>query len=435
MSMLNTYNNENIIARGVIAGLLGVLNNDIRFEQAWANDDVEEVKCPWYYNQSGDERFMQDFYTHYADCNFPRPIDGNFDAIPRGVITYTGASIDSNRITNRFVKARYLKLVDGKLESFVSFMYSIPLTVKFDCELWVDNQLLALKIEQAIRETFYKTITFYMYYKGMRLGATAGFPEDYMTEKNINYSFEPDNRVKMTFNVEVETYQPVFDQTAEIKASNNIKGFAYNAYQHDEKSYGNIIMTEPSGNMTVPKGYPLWMEWNSNREGAIINRVNVYWSYAGANERNLIESSVLNNEYYVWNIPEGFNKSKNPIIMYEEDSSVRVRKIPTVSVIPNLTNNEITAESFSVLDPGYFNSDRPDSSIGVSLEMRNDSNRIVYSPDNTIWANIINYRLDSFLVESPVTFPATLDYKVIDVHVANTMKPTVYDSIKNITVV
>lgn len=198
MSILNTYNNENIISRAVIAGLLGVLNNDIKYEQAWANDDIEEVSIPWFYNQSGDERFMQDFYTHYADCNFPRPVDGNFDAIPRGVITYTGSTIDANRVTNRFVKCRYLKLVNGKLESFVSYMYSIPLTIRFDCELWADTQLTALKVEQSIREAFCKTVTFYMYYKGMRLGATAGFSEDYNVTKNIQYSFESDNRTKLS---------------------------------------------------------------------------------------------------------------------------------------------------------------------------------------------------------------------------------------------
>jgi len=43
MSLLNTYNNENVIARAVIAGLLGVLNNDIKYEQSWSNDDIEEV--------------------------------------------------------------------------------------------------------------------------------------------------------------------------------------------------------------------------------------------------------------------------------------------------------------------------------------------------------------------------------------------------------
>jgi hypothetical protein len=87
MSLYNAYNNENIISRAVIAGMLNVLNNSITYNQVWANDDIETVNVPWFYNQAGDERFMQDFYTHYASCDFPKMIDGNFDITPRGMIT------------------------------------------------------------------------------------------------------------------------------------------------------------------------------------------------------------------------------------------------------------------------------------------------------------------------------------------------------------
>ncbi|HPI82155.1 MAG TPA: hypothetical protein PK122_02915, partial [Candidatus Paceibacterota bacterium] len=62
MALYQKYNNEDILIRAVIAGLLDVLNNHIEYKQVWANDDVETIKVPWLYNQSGDERFMQDFY-------------------------------------------------------------------------------------------------------------------------------------------------------------------------------------------------------------------------------------------------------------------------------------------------------------------------------------------------------------------------------------
>ena len=94
---------------------------------------------------------MQDFYTHYAECLPPRPVDGNFDVIPRGIITYTGSTINAQRITSRYVQGRYVKEVDGKLESYVSFLYSIPLQIRIDCEIRVDRQITALKIEQELR--------------------------------------------------------------------------------------------------------------------------------------------------------------------------------------------------------------------------------------------------------------------------------------------
>ena len=127
MALQQRYNNEGIFARAVLAGLLNILNNNITYEQTWSNEDVETINVPWFYNQSGDERFMQDFYTHYSDCVPPRPVDGNFDQIPRGVITYTGARIGAQRITSRFVQGSFLKEVNGQLQTYRSFLYSIHL--------------------------------------------------------------------------------------------------------------------------------------------------------------------------------------------------------------------------------------------------------------------------------------------------------------------
>ena len=38
-------------------------------------------------------------------------------------------------------------------------------------------------------------------------------------DKLIEYSFQPANRIKLTFTIEVETYQPVFDPTTEMDAN------------------------------------------------------------------------------------------------------------------------------------------------------------------------------------------------------------------------
>ena len=274
-----------------------------------------------------------------------------------------------------------------------------------------------------------------MYYKVMRLGATAGFSEDYNITKNIQYSFESDNRIKLTFNIEVECYQPVFDQSTEMSANNKIKGFAYTLYEHDEKDYGNIFITNPSDNITVPKGYPLWIDWQSNKEGAIINKINAYWSYVDSSVRTLIEGSVLNNEYYIWNIPANFTSYKMPTVIYDESATISVHKTPVVSIIPDLSTNVIDASSFNILEPGYFIAPSRDCSIGIWLEMKNDSGRISYTADNLIYANVVDYKLDSFWMDSSVLFPGTVAYKNINIHIANTTKPTVESVIRNIKIV
>jgi len=442
MSLYNTYNNENIIARGVIAGMLDVLNNNIRYNQVWSNEEVEEIKVPWFYNQSGDERFMQDFYTHYAACNFPRPVDGNFDRIPRGVITYQGADIDANRITNRFVQGRYVKEIDGKLQAFVSFLYSIPLTITFECELWLDTQVTALKVEQAIRETFYKTITFYYYYKGMRLGATAGFSEQIGVEKMIEYSFETgdDPRPKIKFNIEIETYQPVFDPTTEMDANNYMRGIGYRMYQHDELNDGTIEIKSPIENTVVPKEFPLMIEWSFNNEGGVMPKVDAFWLENDTNEWNLIEKGIQNHEFWIWNIPESFTTYKQPTITYEEDSSIQIHRKPIISILPNTTTKEISESSFTIIDPGYFMTPTIDSSIGLILEMKDDSNRSIFTDDNEIFLNLKHYKID---LDNPVwidpsaniIFPGTVDYKVIDIHIANNVNKDAFGVVKNIIVI
>lgn len=440
MSLYNTYNNENIISRAVIAGMLDVLNNNLKYDQVWDNDDKEVISVPWFYNQIGDERFMQDFYTHYAECEFPKPVDGNMDQIPRGVITYKGANIDANRITNRFVQGRYVKEIDGKLQSFVSFLYSIPLSVSFDCEIWLDTQITALKIEQAIRETFYKTVTFYIYYKGMRLGCTSGFSEDINIDKLIEYSFEDNNQIKLNFSIEVETYQPVFDPTTEMDANNYMRNIGYRIFDQGEKNDGNIIITNPEDNITVPKGYPLQIEWDYNREGGIIKNVDAYWLLSDANKRNLIKKGIQNNQYFYWNIPNTFTKYNEPKIIWEETDDIRVYREPIISILPDVSSNIISKESFYIINSGYFMAPSSDTSIGIILEMKDDSNRVSYTLDNQIFLNINNYVIDP---SNPVwidpsvnlTFPGTVDYKEIDIHIANSVNNDVFDVVKNIKII
>ena len=430
MALYQKYNSEDILIRGVIAGLLDVLNNHIQYFQAWCPepDQLETVNVPWFYNQSGDERFMQDFYTHYAECLPPRPVDGNFDMIPRGIITYSGSTIDAQRITSRYVQGRYVKEVDGKLESYVSFLYSLPLKVRISCEMWIDRQITALKIEQEIRETFYKTLTYYTYYKGMRVGCTVGFPEDIAIEKNIQYSFEINNPIKLNFELEIETYQPVFDKTTEMKASTKIQGINYDIYKGGQpKVPGNIQIKSPLEGAVIPKGIPLWIEWSVTKEMYVVPKVDLYWLITNTNDRNIIERLQPNNEFYIWNIPSDFTSYVEPTLIWENTPEVAVSREPFIKIIPDLFTNIINSSSFKVFDLGYFLSPS-NSSINIQLEMKDPlTGQITYTGDGSIWAKITDNYLDpSINVSAGIVFPGipgSIDSKIIDINVANSNYP------------
>lgn len=442
MALFQRYNNENVLIRAVIAGLLDVLNNHIKYNQVWGNDpieDLENIQVPWFYNQSGDERFMQDFYTHYGECLPPRPVDGNFDMVPRGILTYAGSGINAQRITSRYVQGRYVKEVDGKLEGFISYLYSIPLNVRFDMELWADTQITALKIEQEIREVFYKNVTYYVYYKGMRVGCTAGFPEEIIVDKNIQYSFESENKIKLTFQVEVETYQPAFDPTTEMPADSNIKALTYRLYDKDEKDDGNIELISPQSGLTFPKGNPLWIDWSFTREGGIMRTVDISWVFSGSNERQEIELVQPNHEYYIWNIPETFTSYKEPGIIWEEDSTISVSRDPVLKIIPDLNTKQITNSSFLAYSEGYFLTASEDASIGLQLEMRDDNGTVSYTDEGAMYANIKFNKLDKAnpvtVVDPSIFFPGTVDYKTIDLFVSNSVNPDVFGAVTNLKIV
>jgi len=439
MALYQKYNNENVFSRAIIAGILNVLQNKITYEQVWSNEQVETIVVNWFYNMSGDERLEQDFFTFYGDCNFPKKIDGNFDKFPRGILTYTGSVIDSQRITSRFVQGLYLKDVNGQLQTFRSFLYSIPLNSNFDCEVWADTQVTALKIEQAIREVFYKTVTFYVYYKGMRVGCTAGFPEDYALYKNIQYSFETDNttRIKINFSLQVETYQPVFDPTTEMNANNNMSGIGYRLWQANEKNDGFIAITHPDASMVVPKGVPLMIDWDYTKEGAIINKIDALWANHGTTTSTVIERGVPNHEFYVWNIPETFTDYNHPTLLFGEDGSISIYRQPIIRILPNINTGQITPSSFYVIDEGYFIS-QYDSSINLVLEMKDNNGNITYTNDASIKINITGNKIDltnPVTIYGPIYFPGTIDYKQIDIHIANSVNNDVVGIVQNIMII
>jgi hypothetical protein len=439
MALQNKYNNEKLLIRAVIAGLLDVLNNQLEYEQVWSNDDIETIKIPWFYNQSGDERFMQDFYTHYSGCA-PVPIDGNFDVTPRGIITYTGSAVNTQRMTSRYVQGQYLKQVDGQLQSYSSYLRPIPFDVKIACEIQPNGMVPALKIEQVIYETFFRTLTYYVYFKGMRIGCTVGFPETISTENIVAYSYDNPKQIKQTFELGIETYLPVFDQTTEVNSNSRIKGFGIRLYSPPEKDDGRITVVSPINNSTLYKNANILIEWNYDREGAIINRVDLYWQYNSSTNTQwyTIEKFIPNHEYYLWNVPQSFTEYKEPTIIFDETQSLNLIRPPLIKIIPDLVTKLIDVSSFIILDTGYFNTGNIDTSIGIVLEMKNTHNKITYTNEGAIKINLIGNKIDltnPVYIEPSIYFTGNIDYKDINIIVANSVNPEHYGIINNVKIV
>ena len=215
---LEKYNIDEVFLRGVIVGLLRSLNEKVTYTQINEQQEILEVYIPFFYSMSGDESFLQDFYLDYLDCDGNSPFaEGNYDIIPRGVVTLSGVNIDTASITNGFVRATYnVETAEGQMKAFSAYTSSIPLSMTFDIKLRADTLLDTFKIFQSVIQTFYKVYSFNVEFGGMRVPAQVGFPEQYQNDKQLEFSYLSTQKyIETSFSITLETYYPQKDLATE----------------------------------------------------------------------------------------------------------------------------------------------------------------------------------------------------------------------------
>ncbi len=380
-TLYQRYNYDNVFNRSVIAGLLYLLNHKLTYEQVWDDNTVENVTIPFAYNfaHAKDQRFAQDNYTFFGrECFSDKLIDGKFDMCPRFVMTYTGSQIESSNITNRFVKGTYMKDENGVLVSYTAFMYSIPLTLNFEFEGWIDTLETAFKIEQEIRNTFYKNQTFNVLYKGMKIGCRAGFPETYtLTDKTVSYSFESESQlIKMSFSLAVEAYQPCFDESQSIQSDKKIEYFGF-----DPTVYNNHIISENKKielhlhqidtSKYYVAGQTIEISWDVISTSSDVYTILLYYITSDG-DKHIIDCSLRQHNFFDWTIPETISNFKQPKILFYDNDGINIKKDPKVVVIPESTGY-VNSGCFCILDPGEFTND---GYVQVSCEYIDASSNI-----------------------------------------------------------
>lgn len=324
---------------------------------------------------------MQDNYTWFGkECFNQNLINGNFAPKPVGWLTYSGSQIDAASITNRFVQADYMKLVDNRLVAYHSYMYSIPLTINFECKIECDNFISALKIEQAIRETFYKNKTFFVQYRGMQIGCCVGFPESYNMEKTTDYSF--DNAAKspsISFSLVVESYQPVFDKTMEQERDKKINAFALDVHIPysgvDGETMKTIKLKPFDTSVGYPSGSSLMFEWDWLSKDSDFLPVTVSYYDEDCPQNVCILKEVVDNQsFFIWNIPDGFSGYEQPKIVYPTDATIIHE--PIIKIVPNIKDNIIYDTSFIVINRGYISYEGNELPITLEYE-DNEGNPVI----------------------------------------------------------
>lgn len=332
MAYNQKYNTDNVFSRAIIVGIVNLLNNKIQFINTVDNDKEDIIEVPWFPNQAGDERFMQDFFQHWSDCQHPKLATGNYDVIPRGVITLNGENINESALTHRFVRGKRVKEVDGQLQTFNAYLNSIPLTYTFECVVKTDTYLDAMKVTQTIREIFYATQIFYTSYKGFKIPCQVGFPADYTIDKTFEYTYGDDTDVTVSFSLELETYQPVMDKTTERHDAARMQSInpnidvansdPNNVNLPDDNRSINII--SPIESETFYSGSTLLIEWEST--GTIL-RNDIYYTIDSGTKWIPIQRNISNRGFYSWEVPTFTEKSPYFVLDQSPDIQGKFRCI------------------------------------------------------------------------------------------------------------
>lgn len=297
----NKHNSDNVFSRAVTVGLINLLNNKIQYENYLSeSDSVDVIEVPWFFNQAGDEKFMQDFFVHWDNCIHPKLATGNYDIIPRGVAKLVSENIDSGSLTSRFVRGTQVKEINGELQTFSSYINSIPLIINYECSIETDTYLDALKIRQVILEIFYAVQVFYVTYKGVKVPCQVSFPESVGLEKTFEYTYGDETKTFLNFDLEMQTYQPVFDKSTERHNSNRMQKIG-TGISVDKKLISSIEIRLPLENDEFFSGQEMNIIW---KDVGTILRVDIAYQINSNNEWIPIENSIINSGFYKWQIQD-----------------------------------------------------------------------------------------------------------------------------------
>lgn len=250
-------NSDNVFFRALVVAFINALNEKIRYDVIVSPTESRPFSLDFYFSLVGDGRFIQDNFINMDNCKFSFA-DGNYDPIPRGVVSISGIEMPEDSLTNNYVRIEYQKLVDGAMKTYSAQAIIIPLRVQFQIDIVVDILLDYFRIAQVAFSEFFKTIPFSFRYESMRIPARAMIPAPLPGEKPYSYNYGDDQRIKMSFSIEVETYMPVIDQTTEFFKGNSIQTFSSSQEiyrQKDQVKDNNPRLSSSSsidpGSMTI----------------------------------------------------------------------------------------------------------------------------------------------------------------------------------------
>ena len=204
------YNFDDVFTRSMIISFLAELNKKIYYYDRLDKNIVKKIDVPCLYSITGSERFLRDEFVY--DALKQGKAIGDYEKVPRCMITMNGLSINSSEQTNKYNRTKIVRPVRNKLRTLYLNVEWIPVTLNFECKVICSNTIELLKLSECVISKIYKNPNFFKVDYGMfNVDAAFSVPTDYNHEKPQEYGLNEKKEFSFSFNAEMKTLLPAFE--------------------------------------------------------------------------------------------------------------------------------------------------------------------------------------------------------------------------------
>ena len=192
------------------------------------------VTIPFVIAGSNQERFLQDFFqsdviNEALSDKYAKYFEFANQANPRGLCTMSSVNIESDNISNNFVKVeRTLLNENGELKTFYSNAKLIRLNVTFENTVKFSTAFEMYSAWESLMYRLFRQHPINFIYKGMPIYGKIIMEDDIELTNTNEYNFGDDVERKMEFEFNVSTYYPLFDETTRSGVTDRIGKFGLN---------------------------------------------------------------------------------------------------------------------------------------------------------------------------------------------------------------
>lgn len=241
------FNKDNVALRNILVGSLATLADHI----GWNNQvgtSIEQklpIRVPFYFSTTGSERYLNDNFLNNIDFD-PQLLQAEafYNQIPRGIVDFSSFSIETQAITNKYVRMDHIVQEDnGTLKQYNSEAFMVPILMSLKIEIYLDSILDQLKCSESLIRTFYKAKAYNVDIGYTRIPCLMLFPDEFSQERSVEFSFTDKKEFKVTFDIDIKSYIPIFKDGTTIFAGNNMGNIQSNISVTNGGILGSTSMT------------------------------------------------------------------------------------------------------------------------------------------------------------------------------------------------